>query len=78
VRHHAFQAVSLFRGYRLSSESKAEASIRLKSEGFLPQWDSKLDGVIAGLKDMAMASESIEWCGCHLGIADHTGPFAEA
>jgi len=37
VRLHALQAVSLSRGYRLSSESKAEASIRLKSEGFLPE-----------------------------------------
>lgn len=39
---HARQAVSLSRGYLLSSESGAEASIRLKSEGLLLTEDSKL------------------------------------
>jgi len=34
--------LTFFRGYRLSSKPKAEASIRLKSEGFLLKRDSEL------------------------------------
>ena len=53
---HALQAVSLFRGYRLFSESKAEASIRLKSEEFLPQWDSK-NAQVTGAKPLQVQVE---------------------
>jgi len=33
--------------------------------------------VIAGFDDVAMVSEAVEQHGCHLGIAEHAGPFAE-
>ena len=36
------------------------------------------EAVIAGLEDVAVMGEAIEQRGCHLGIAEHACPFAEA
>ena len=36
------------------------------------------EAVVAGLEDVAMMGEPVEQRGCHLGIAEHAGPFAEA
>jgi hypothetical protein len=33
--------------------------------------------VIAGLDDVAVASKAVEQRGCHLGVAEHAGPFTE-
>ena len=34
--------------------------------------------VIARFQNMTMVRQTIEQCGCHLGIAEDIGPFAEA
>ena len=33
--------------------------------------------VVAGLEDVAVMRQAVEQCRCHLGIAEHAGPFAE-
>ena len=33
--------------------------------------------VVAGLDDVAVVSQTVQQCGCHLGVAEHAGPFAE-
>jgi hypothetical protein len=30
----------------------------------------------SGLDDVAAMGQSIKQCGCHLGVAEHAGPFA--
>jgi hypothetical protein len=37
----------------------------------------KAPAVIAGLDDVAVASKAVEQRGCHLGVAEHAGPFTE-
>ena len=34
--------------------------------------------VVPRFEDVAMVRQSIEQCGCHLGIAENVPPFAEA
>jgi hypothetical protein len=36
------------------------------------------EAVVSGLEDVAVVGQAVELCGCHLGIAEHTGLFAEA
>jgi hypothetical protein len=33
--------------------------------------------VVAGLDDVAIVGQAVEERGCHLGVAEHAGPFAE-
>ena len=33
--------------------------------------------VVAGLNDVAVMCQAIEQRSCHLGVAEHAGPFAE-
>jgi hypothetical protein len=33
--------------------------------------------VVAGLDDIAVVGQAVEQRGCHLGVAEHAGPFAE-
>ena len=36
------------------------------------------EAVVASFEDVAMMGEPVEQRGCHLCIAEHAGPFAEA
>jgi hypothetical protein len=38
---------------------------------------AEAEAVIPGLKDVAVVRKSIEQSGRHLGITEHTAPFAE-
>ena len=47
--------------------------------GFEPRGAGpELEAVVAGSQDVPMVRQAIEKRGGHLGIAEHTGPFAEA
>lgn len=34
--------------------------------------------VVAGLKEVTVMGQPVEQRGCHLGVAEHAGPFSEA
>jgi hypothetical protein len=39
---------------------------------------SEPEAIIAGLQDVAMMGKPVEQSGCHFGITEYAGPFAEA
>ena len=39
---------------------------------------AEAEAIVSGLQDVAVVGKPIEQRGCHLGIAEHAGPFAEA
>ena len=46
--------------------------------GFLCRAVLEAEAVVSGFKDVAVVGKPVEQCGCHLGIAEDAGPFAEA
>ena len=40
--------------------------------------DLEPEAVVAGFENVAVMGEAIEQGGCHLGVAEHPGPLAEA
>jgi len=65
----------------LTSDGAAARGRGLFAHRGKPGWHSgavlKAPALVSGLNDFAVMGQPVEQRGCHLGVAEHAGPFAE-